>query len=668
MNNKRDRGDELADLSAKRQSLNTGEETELFYDESSSSEESDIEDIDWEDIDLTGDITVKLKAPLHQNATNKRRRKDKFYHRLRYGLHIIAIPILVATLIKRTNWTQDERLRRRLKRSIPKQITKKIKNWSKSSQDIRISSIRTLLLGLVMWFRANYQINSNGFRQNFYRLHYIFRLDDGNVMKPYREACLRDQHKYYGERPDIAGNIEDIRTFVRNKKANRDYLTLFFITILREILPADQIKSLRLCFSLPLHNFQISPRNITKLASRDAGKVPNRFDTDLLQPYFWIELHTIDEPDKLYVIDPVVHIEEGNIVKKYNIDEPVDIFEPIKDLNLNVNQWFQYVISCDVKDMTIRDVSARYIPDIYYRYYDRTRGSVLETTRQSKSHHFFMRVLKSTSRYRNDNTVLMKTIAAKNYKLPKSISELKRSPNFKGLRILKQSETVSSKAKPVGKVQYGGKKDKIYRISDILPLKTRQHWYLLGRTVKEDAKPIRTKTIPLRKRNAISSAQELNFARELFSYEQTDLTPKYPSSYKDVYGRYHVVCDVDFYKNKYKNVEIYSKSVIPTGFRLMRTFDKDYKFDLRRLIKNANVERGRKGQKLIKYLDVVSGFDFRKGQATPIKTHILVNYMDYRKILSLQKDYIELLRLESWSNFITRLKIKCELEDKYGKL
>lgn len=52
MNNKRDREDELADLSAKRQSLNTGEETELFYDESSSSEESDIEDIDWEDIDL----------------------------------------------------------------------------------------------------------------------------------------------------------------------------------------------------------------------------------------------------------------------------------------------------------------------------------------------------------------------------------------------------------------------------------------------------------------------------------------------------------------------------------------------------------------------------------------------------------------------------------------
>ena len=124
MNNKRDRGDELADLSAKRQSLNTGEETELFYDESSSSEESDIEDIDWEDIDLTGDITVKLKAPLHQNATNKRRRKDNFYHRLRYGLHIIAIPILVATLIKRTNWTQDERLRRRLKRSVPKELTR----------------------------------------------------------------------------------------------------------------------------------------------------------------------------------------------------------------------------------------------------------------------------------------------------------------------------------------------------------------------------------------------------------------------------------------------------------------------------------------------------------------------------------------------------------------
>ncbi|KAL3233910.1 DNA repair protein RAD34 [Nakaseomyces bracarensis] len=652
----------------------------FFYDGESSSDESDIElptedveseddsDINWEDVDLSKSVRVQYQKD--RTSGSRIRKKESYYHKLKYGLHIASMPILINDFIRRVGWMDDERLRRRLKRSVPKLIQKKFRKWSEDNSDKRIDSIRTLLSGLVMWFRGHYKVNSNGYRQNFYRLHFLNQLKDTkNFQRTYR-SVLEHQELYYGRRPNPISDIEQVRDLARKKMANRDLLTLFFATLLRDLIPEELIANITICFALPLHNFDISPRNIIKLAANDIGKVPNLFDSDLLEPYFWIELTTNDEINKIYTIDPVVHIGKTDIVAKFDIDEAIHIFEPLKDLRLNVTQWFQYVVSIDINRKQLRDVSPRYIPNLYYRYFESAENSVISRSRHHRSSLYFRRVMESFKCNTTNNNELMKTIAFKNILLPKSFAEIRRSNNFRSPGTLKKSEIFRDSSKPFTTIKIGKQNEPLYWKNDVLPLRTKQHWFMLGYTVIDGCKPLRLKKYFPRNRKLVNytisnGLNEPLYTRELYSIEQTMRTPRYPSYYEDKFGRKQVITDVDFYKNKFSNIEIYSDKVIPIGFKMLETIDHTTGTDVRDIIKSYN-KRHRK--KRIKYLYVISGFDFKQkpGQAVPVKNHLLLNCVHFIKVQELLEQHHIVKSLLKWDDLLTKLRIKTNLSTRYG--
>ena len=108
--------------------------------------------------------------------------------------------------------------------------------------------------------------------------------------------------------------------WLKGKTANRDILTLFFFIILENVLPGP--KKLYLCFALPLHDYDIRCNKVKWQIEHGIGKVPNRFDSDLIQPYFWIELEVPTLSDgELYIIDPIAHLGEREMVLKTHEDQ-----------------------------------------------------------------------------------------------------------------------------------------------------------------------------------------------------------------------------------------------------------------------------------------------------------------------------------------------------------
>ena len=70
--------------------------------------------------------------------------------------------------------------------------------------------------------------------------------------------------------------------------------------------------------------------------------------------------------EELYVIDPTVNLDKESMMHKYNLNEPVRIFEPIHNLRNLVNQKFHYVVNISMDTGKVSDVSPRYISDIFY--------------------------------------------------------------------------------------------------------------------------------------------------------------------------------------------------------------------------------------------------------------------------------------------------------------
>lgn len=72
----------------------------------------------------------------------------------------------------------------------------------------------------------------------------------------------------------------------------------------------------------------------------------------------------------------------------------------------------------------------------------------------------------------------------------------------------------------------------------------------------------------------------------------------------------------------------------------------------------------------IKYLDVVSGFDFkqRHGYAVPIINKILVNLSDFERVTIIVRQKREITALHKWSAFLNKLQIKNRLDENYGDI
>lgn len=151
--------------------------------------------------------------------------------------------------------------------------------------------------------------------------------------------------------------------------------------------------------------------------------------------------------------------------------------------------------------------------------------------------------------------------------------------------------------------------------------------------------------------------------RELFSIEQTKPTPKLPSIYRDKNGQDCAITDVDFYRNEFNHVEIYCPTTIPNGFHLLPIRTKA-------CLKQLNRRCQRSGQSKVKYVEVVSGFDFRQkpGYAMPKIQHLMVSSHDYDRITQFLKLWNQLTALSRWKEFLSNLQVRRRLEDVYGRL
>ncbi|AQZ16486.1 RAD34 (YDR314C) [Zygosaccharomyces parabailii] len=632
--------------------LKRQETLELFYIEEEPEAESDdvpLDEEEWEDVPLDG-VSVTVSLPENEKHPKKKLRTHQ-YQRLKFGLHIALMPFMLRVLRQRWMWTQDERLNRRLRRSVPKVINQR---FNRLFKERNFNKLRTLLLGLVFWFRSHYQINSNGFRQNFNRLQYLVKYSNTEVKPRLYASILRNQHLFYGERPSIRDGIEDVRQMAKKKKSNRDILVVFFLIILKNLLPSNV--QINLCFALPLHDYEFACHNVKRQMNHGIGRVPDRFDTDLLAPFFWIELRFNCRLDEFYIIDPVVNLKEEEIVTRHAEVEAVTTLQPYFKIHTKLK--VDYIVSINCADGIMTDVSPRYLPNLYYRYFKPLESSIVLHSLGRKSYEIFIKLLGKYSKDDTSHFRLMEKLAAKHRIIPETLHEMKRSPCYIIPSLLKKNETLRSCSQHVGNFR----KELVYQKCDVLLLKSLQHWAQLGRSVKPGSTPLKSKKyVSMKKRR--EQRQDLYEIRELFSIEQTSPTPKLPSTYTDQSGQLRPLTDVDFYSNKFGHIEIYSHDTIPDGFHLMP-------LQCKHVIKLYNKRCLKTGQQRIKYLEVLSGFDFRKrpGYAMPEIRNLFVNSQDYYMTVQLLQDYEQKMALQRWNDLIINMKLQKRLDDAYGDL
>lgn len=650
-------------------------------------EEDDfLSDIEWEEVPLQVNcnqpiskdddiISITIDSPdslapkkrkLDDESLRKRMQTNEL-KKLYFNFNIITMPFFINILRQRSIWLDDLRLNRRLKRSVPKLITKKFIALNTTNEPKFETTLKTLLIGLVLWFRANYKINSNGFRQHPYRLLALDTLKNNkkkNAIKQFNNL-LHQEDKYYGSRPKLDNEnlLDNVRQLSREKTSNRDNLAIFFLIILQNLLDSKDFK-LSLCFALPLLNYEIDYN--VKLSS--LFQVPNKFDTDYLHPYFWIELEPSSRlSDKIYIIDPISHINENELVICCNRNEPIKCFQPPSISSQN----FTYVVVMDPQTKLIKDISPRYIKNLSYRYFDlRLHRNIKLYSAQFKLFIWFNRCLTKYNKNMNvaqdeltKNTNLLIELSQKNITLPKTIKELQKSNNFVVPSLLKKNEYINPNSTPLCLWNYNNESEPLFWKSQILLLKSRQHWKILGRDVIPNCQPIKTKKYkPLSKPHGKKSQWQINSQyeiKELYSWDQTTETPPLPTTYVDANGLKCKIEDVNFYRNNFGHVEIYLEKLKPDGFAIINTSNNDNKSMIN--------EYNRKNKDKIRYLDIVSGFDFKQkpGYVVPIINSILLHDRDYARATSLFESEKERKGLKQWHTLIRRMGIKDRLDTIY---
>ena len=380
------------------------------------------------------------------------------------------------------------------------------------------------------------------------------------------------------------------------------------------------------------------------------GKVPNRFDTDLLSPYFWVEVMSPD--NRLWVVDPLVNLNSNEIVHKTTEDKFVPHISPSLDLKLDIKQKFFYVVSID-QNGDLMDVSPRYISSISYRYQSPPAMTLL----RSQDFASFLTFRKWMRRFspsyeHQDEYRKMINLALTNYKVPITLKACKKSMNFIVPSLLKSTEVIRQGSETIGRLH----KENIFWRRDVIRLKSRQHWATLGRSIKIGSAPMKLKTyrtLNMRRQNSHDS-----ILKELFSFNQTTETPPLPHTIFDDDGREHPITDVNFYKNDHGNIELYKASQCPVGFELIennqttRDIIQDYN-------KTATTSRE------IKFLKVVSGFDFKStpGYAVPIKEHLIVHIHHYNIFKRLLKQHLDYQNIVKWRLLLKKLAIKHRVEE-----
>lgn len=435
----------------------------------------------------------------------------------------------------------------------------------------------------------------------------------------------------------------------RNKMSNRDILLLFFVVTLQNLINTDNYET-SICFAIPFINYKSIRRNSKQ---KMLFEVPNRFDSDLLYPYFWIELNNYG---KLIVVNPLVFLKDQEIVNIINPDILLNYFGN----NFTTSQMFLFVSRINLKTFQITDISLRYIKNLTYRYFRYV--PYLNKFPNSSDYKLYQWYLKCFQRLNQSNTSskmiindqkFCSLLAYRNFEYPKTFKKLKKSDNFTIPYNLKTNEIINPCAKSIGICKISKSEVPLYWKSDILELKSRQHWSILGRTIKSDSISLKTKKyILMRNKRHIRYKNEYEI-RELYSIDQTVQTPKLSEYKVNKYGTLERITSVLDYKNKFGHVDIYLDYMKPKEFSILCL--NDYKIKVKTLLKKYNKHQNH--QQKIEYVDIVSRFNFREqpGYTIPVINSILLNNYDYSKTIKLINNGIEIESLKSWDLLLKKL-------------
>ncbi|KAK6454998.1 Rad4 transglutaminase-like domain-containing protein [Scheffersomyces xylosifermentans] len=578
---------------------------------------------------------------------------------------------------QRNKFLSSHRVLKCLKKMLPeslmrghvKKFNKAIKNTDlstasaeeKSQLDVQFVYI---LKYLIKWFRLNYKIDSNGIRV----LGYI------------PQSKLSNSEQYHPKPAPPIANLKEFTAVVKRFKHNRDTGAQIFTALMRSLG-----FEARLVFSLPLQPISKDAKLQPEI---DFSKLDRNKDNDLLYPYFWTEVVNPLDSSELFVIETVCfHNEEKRItrLKRYGkVDVSAqslsnyytDVYFPISS---QFNQMSMHYVIAYSSHGLLMDVSSRYMTDVSYRWFNkldlRTQQGRTAMLLQSLLRYFNYSIDYTSS----DNFELnfLKQVAMLNYRIPTTLTALKKSPNLVTLSTLRYNESIPASTKPVKTITLDHKTELVFFKNSVVVGKSEKQWKFLGRSIKPHlidqpvkiSKSMPPRTIANRRRynhNISQNTPELNNTK-LYSFAQTCAYLKLEVT-RDRNGQSKLP------RNEYGNIEIFRDCMIPGGCVWLK---------LSGIESILSTYKSRRTESTLEfdlqYVPVIVGFTFtsKAGQAIPIRNGVLVlkeQEASVKKIwlqskISSRKIEISRRRnsaFAAWRELLKRLQIKTRLEEAYG--
>lgn len=585
----------------------------------SSSDSDEFEDINY------------LTVPVNKPKTNAR--KNHRHSKYKLSLHYLSMVTYPCFLYNRNQ--QLNKVTKKLYKLIPKKIRKLIKTLSSDQ------SLIYILKYLLKWFRLNFKINDIGLRVLGYFPH---------------PGVFTD---YFPTSTDF-----NLSSIIKSFSSNRDVAAQIFNTLLKSCG-----WKARLVFSIPL----LSTKSSDKQPKLNHEKLKVNRDLDLLYPYFWTELiNPLNDQEIIVLESSCFHQENDRLIRLNRCGDPQDLstfytdkFYPSHPLNLMSMHW---VLSID--EFSIIDVSSRYIPNIAYRYFDKLdlRTELGRTALLMQS------ILKCFNKSIHNDSELMtlKQIALKNYQIPSTYSAMKKNPNVITPLTLRYNEVIDGN--PLGSITLDGKKQLLYFKNDIIVGKSERQWKYLGRSINPNEldHPIKTftnlnATTIYNKRiiefNQINQPELNNIA--LFSYKQTIPYIKMKPLVENGIKRLP--------RNKWGNIEIFHDCMIPDDCQWIQFSN------IISIVKLYKQKKLKFFYGEFDYVPVLVGFNFsvKARQAIPIIKGILVFKQDLNlvkkvwfegklELLKTQYEHKRIRNLIGWKTLLQFLRIKNNLDSKYG--
>ena len=649
--------EELEDESPKRRKV------EPSLEEESDSELSDSSEGDLEDIPLQSNqpdnFTIQILPLKRSNEKKLRALEDR---RKKLSIHYLGMVSYLLHIHFRNRWMNQKAVVKTLRKNLPEPITKKIsklkkkirtdkESTPKNTEDI-YSQLRFIINYLVKWFRHNYEIISTGIRVL------------GYIPNGVGSSSYSDYYSYKCPPLSAEAFAKVCKTF----KHNRDTGAQIFTALLRSV----GFES-RLAFSLPL----LAVSKTTKVSSKlDYDKLERVKDSDLLFPYFWTELVDPIDPSKLFIIETMCfHDKEkrvqhlGRSVDSLLSSYTADFYPKSSEFNA---MQMSHVVSIG-EDGGMIDVSARYMADISYRYFNRLDLRTI-LGRSELLFQSLMRYFNRNHRYtaaENEELTTLRQLALRNYSIPTSYAAMKRSPNFITRKTLRFNEEISPTAKPVGTIKLQSKKaieekQKVYSRSSVMVGRSEHHWKQLGRSIKPEqaTKPMKITTSLRSWRSRKNNQAEV--PTNLYTLSQTTICV--PPLVNEKNGVLFLP------RNQYGNIEIYRPWMVPKKTKWLTLSDIE-----------GILSRYKKSSftcpiaEAIEYVPVVVGFEYvsRNGQAVPVKKGVIIHehqenavkkiwlYGMAAKQRALRME-AELQALHGWKTLVRTLRVRSKLDKRYG--